>query len=113
MKVQSLTPKPDKKIEFSFRKYKFVPAVSGCYVLTNFFDDILYIGLTVDLKRRIQEHLSSKEKTQATIDGKAYWFHFVEAPNEMKLQSIERGWLNQYELSHGELPKLNRAHSPV
>jgi excinuclease UvrABC nuclease subunit len=113
MKTDVLVPPPDNRIEFSYQKVKFVPAKGGCYVLTNYFNDIVYIGLATNLNRRMQDHLDNKEKTQSTAKGIAYWFHYrlVDDPN--RLNSIERGWLNQYELNYGDLPVLNKMHSPL
>lgn len=113
MKAEVLLPPPDNRIEFSEQKVKFVPAKAGCYVLTNFFNDIVYIGLATNLNRRIKDHLDNKEKRQITASGIAYWFHYRLVDNVNKLNSIERGWLNQYELNYGELPALNKLHSPL
>lgn len=113
MKTDALVPPPDHRIEFSYQKAKFVPAKAGCYVLTNFFNDVLYVGLATNLNSRMQDHLDSKEKTQKTAKGVAYWFHYRIVENPNNLNSIERGWLNQYELQYGELPILNKLHSPL
>jgi excinuclease UvrABC nuclease subunit len=113
MKTDVLVPRPDKRIEFSYQKARFVPVRPGCYVLTNFLNDIVYIGLSKNLNRRIQDHLDNKEKRQITPSGVAYWFHYLIVDNENKLNSVERGWLNQYELNCGELPLLNKVHSPL
>ena len=113
MKTEALVPYPDKRIEFSLQKAKFIPARPGCYVLTNFFNDIVYIGLSKNLNSRIKDHLDNKEKRQITANGLAYWFHYLLIDNEHNLNSVERGWLNQYELNYGELPALNKVHSPL
>jgi excinuclease UvrABC nuclease subunit len=113
MKTEVLVPPPDNRIEFSYQKVKFVPAKAGCYALTNFFNDIVYIGLATNLNRRVRDHLANKEKIRTTAKGIAYWFHYRLVENANRLNSVERGWLNQYELNYGELPVLNKAHSPL
>lgn len=54
MNIEQLEPKPTKKVKFSLSAYKKVPKISGCYVLTTFDNNILYIGKTVNLFRRFQ-----------------------------------------------------------
>jgi hypothetical protein len=110
--VKELLPPPGQRCDFSYRRCKFVPATSGCYALTTFFTDILYIGLAVDLGRRIVEHLNSRDKPDLTPLGRAYWFYFCPV-EQLRLPGVERGWLNQYELQHGTLPVLNKIHSPL
>lgn len=112
MKVLELSPKPQKKIEFHFNKLKFIPEVFGCYVLTNFLDDILYIGLTNNLKVRCKQHLTSPKKIGLTELGATYYFHYLIYSDATKLNKVERGWINYFELVEGKLPVLNSIHSP-
>lgn len=89
-----------------------VPKTAGCYILTTFDGAVLYIGLSVDLNRRFQEHLDNPEKINLTPNGKAFWFHFHGYEKE-NLNKLERTWINQYCTAHGCLPILNKADSPV
>jgi len=79
-------------------------------VLTTFERDVLYIGLTVNLRRRLSEHLDSEAKTGLTAQGRAVLFHWVEA---REINKIERTWLNIHLLNEGCLPILNSVYSPT
>ena len=43
MKITELKPIVSNKTEFHLSKVKFIPVEHGCYVLTNYLNDILYI----------------------------------------------------------------------
>lgn len=113
MKITELYPEVTSKTEFHLSKVKFVPEVYGCYVITNFFNDILYIGLTNNLKTRIKQHLDNPHKTKLTELGVAHYFYYKAVDNESELTKLERGWFNHYELTEGKLPILNSVHSPL
>ena len=87
-----------------------IPAQTGCYVLANVKDVVLYIGLAADLHRRFGQHLDSPEKTGVTPLGKAVFFYWLETQDTNKL---ERTWMNIYQLSEGKLPVLNSVYSPT
>jgi excinuclease UvrABC nuclease subunit len=70
MNVSKLIPKPEKKIEFIYKNINLVPRKMGCYVLTNFNNEIIYLGLTDNLSRRLKEHLENEEKNKLTAIGK-------------------------------------------
>jgi predicted GIY-YIG superfamily endonuclease len=112
MKVNQLIPVVENRVQFSFKAHKFVPAESGCYVLTNFDNEVLYIGLTDNLHRRFAEHRDTKEKRQETSQGTAFWFYYLPY-EEKEVNRLERTWLNLYMESHGVLPILNKVYSPV
>lgn len=112
MNVSQLTPLPGQKVVFTLASVKLLPSVAGCYVLTNFSDEILYVGLTVNLFQRFKQHRETPEKCQPTNLGRAQWFHFVTA-DETEINAIERGWQNQFSAIHGALPILNKIDSPV
>ncbi len=82
------------------------------YLITTFDDEILYIGLTDNLQRRFGEHSGNKEKNNSTKQGRAFWFYYMMCA-EKELCKIERTWLNQYEIIHGNLPVLNKVSSPI
>jgi predicted GIY-YIG superfamily endonuclease len=112
MKIDELTPKPTNKVQFKLTSFKNVPQENGCYVLTTFEDDILYIGLATNLYNRFQQHLDNPEKTNPTSEGKAIWFYFSTF-DPKNLPKLERTWLNQFLNKHGRLPTLNKINSPV
>lgn len=112
MNVSLLTPQPKEHVPFTLRYIKKLPQSAGCYALTNFQGDVLYVGLTVDLPQRFKQHRDTEEKRQPTSLGRAYWFYFVIA-SKNNINSIERGWLYQYSSFHGTLPILNKIASPV
>ncbi len=113
MKVNELNPKIIEKIEFQLNKVKFVPNKIGCYVITNFQHEIMYIGQTVNLKTRMQQHLENPEKTKLTLIGKAYYFYYKTIEHENDLNRLERGWLNNHELREGQIPILNAVRGPI
>ncbi len=112
MKVSQLVPHPAEHVLFTLRAVKQLPHSAGCYVLTNFQSEILYVGLTVNLLQRFKQHRETEEKRQPTILGRAYWFHFLKA-DEQSINGIERAWQIQYAAVHGSLPILNKIDSPV
>lgn len=91
-------------------KAKFVPAGSGCYVLTTFEEHVLYVGLAVNLRRRFIEHLDNPEKTKLTAEGRATKFHWLETSD---IQRVERTWLNIHVNAEGRFPILNKIYSPT
>lgn len=112
MKVKELIPLPQGKVHFKLAHFKFVPKEAGCYILANFDNDVLYIGLSENLFDRFQEHLDNPEKTNPTENGKAYWFYYLRYDSK-NLERLERSWMNQYENIHGERPILNKISSPI
>ena len=112
MKITELEPEPVNKVLFKNSEFKKIMLKSGCYVLTNFENDILYIGLAVNLNKRFLQHLDNPEKTNPTNEGKAIWFYFIEF-DEKNLQKLERTWLNKFTSILGRLPILNKINSPI
>jgi len=112
MKVEELSPPLIKKVHFKLASFKSIPKEAGCYALTTFDADILYIGYSVNLNDRFKQHLDNPEKTNPTEEGKAIWFYFM--PYDPKnLPKLERTWLNYFEAMHGRLPIMNKVNSPV
>jgi excinuclease UvrABC nuclease subunit len=89
-----------------------VPDKSGCYVLSTFDNQILYIGQAVNLCKRFLQHLDNPEKTQPTSNGTAWLFWFFEY-NAEKLSFLENSWLQEYQQLTGELPVLNKVQAPI
>lgn len=110
MKVMSLTPKPKDREFFRRDRHGFIPNISGCYLLVTFGGDILYIGLSTQLRTRFGNHLDDPLKRKLTKYGRAFFFYWMET---LELEKIERTWLNQCELVDGKLPVLNKVNSPV
>lgn len=112
MKITNLIPMPANRAQFKLSFLKHIPCDSGCYVLTTFEDEVLYIGLATNLNHRFRQHLENPKKTNPTKEGKAIWFYFVIFDSK-NLPKLERTWLNQYLNIHGMLPVLNKISSPI
>ncbi|MCW5201083.1 GIY-YIG nuclease family protein [Desulfobulbus sp. F4] len=112
MKYGQLSPCPTIKKLFSYSVSFQLPEVSGCYVITNFSEEILYIGLSKCLKKRFCQHLDSKEKTESGAYGRPSFFNYL-LTEERFLEKIERTWMHQFEILHGHLPVLNKVSSPL
>jgi len=110
MNISELNPKPTHREPFNRNKERFVPEVAGCYVLTTFEGAVLYVGLTENLRRRLNKHLDSAQKTGLTKFGRAAFFHWLETADTYK---VERTWLNIHLYTEGVLPVLNRMNSPT
>lgn len=111
MKPSDLRPGCTNKVEFSYSSLRSISATSGCYVLSNWREDILYIGQAKSIRRRIISHLSDSAKTSMTAMGRAFWVHY-ELCDEFSLNQLERGWMQQHENREGKLPILNRIQPP-
>jgi hypothetical protein len=110
MNINALVPRPSHCEPFNRAKERFVPEMSGCYVLTTFEGVVLYVGLTENLRTRMSQHLDSPQKTGLTKFGRAVLFHWIETPDTYK---IERTWLNTHSYTEGSLPVLNGMNSPT
>ena len=110
MKLDMLVPKPVKHETFKRHRERFVPEKSGCYVLTTFANDVLYVGLAKNLRSRMNNHLDSDEKTAPTALGRATYFYWLEC---LEIEKIERTWMNIHIQHEGVLPPLNTVYSPV
>ena len=112
MKIEQLNPKVSNKVQFSLKDRKFVPCTAGCYALTTFEGDVLYVGLTENFNRRFVQHRDTDEKRNPTAHGRAFWFYYLTADLK-EINRIERSWLNQHITAHGVLPVLNKVSSPI
>jgi hypothetical protein len=113
MKVACLSPLPTHREVFAWSHHARVPAKPGCYVLTNFSGDVLYVGqATVRICDRMGIHLDTDEKRAIGTLGAPYWFYYV-VLDPAKVGSVERGWMNQAILKTGSRPPLNKIDSPV
>src|SRR5581483_11879920 len=110
MNVNQLVPRPSSCDSFHRRRCRFVPESPGCYVLTTFTNVVLYVGLTVNLRRRMNEHLDSPKKTGETRFGRAVLFYWCEM-SELNTHKVERTWLNIHLEHEGVVPVLNSIYS--
>jgi GIY-YIG catalytic domain len=110
MNVSELVPQPQGCESFLRSRCRFVPETSGCYALTTFSKVVLYVGLATSLRKRMNDHLDSPEKTHRTEKGRAILFHWLETTD---INAVERTWMNIHIQHEGALPLLNRVYSPV
>ena len=111
MFVKDIKPKIEFTKEFEFSKLNSIPDTYGCYIISNFNEEIMYIGKATSLRNRMTNHLDTPEKNTKTKLGKAYWFSYKLCENEFEISKLEKGWLNEYELKNGELPIFNKIHA--
>jgi hypothetical protein len=90
MKIAELSPRPMEKEPFRRNSMHFVTEDAGCYALAIFNEDILYVGLAKNLRRRMGQHLDSPEKVNATDHGRAIWFFWLMCDD---LNKVERTWM--------------------
>ncbi len=105
MNIIELVPAPSDKVPFMANHRLRVSLQSGCYVLVNLDEKILYIGKSDCLSRRFEQHIDSPDKTAPTTFGRAIWFHWLPHDNTSML---ERTWLNAHVVADGCLPVLNK-----
>lgn len=112
MLVSSLTPKPEGKVRFDLSCLNECPDKSGCYAIVTSDGTILYIGQAVNICRRMEDHRNDTKKCGETPHGKGFWFYYLLCP-EIELDSLERGWVNEYRIKMGELPFFNKINPPT
>jgi hypothetical protein len=110
MKVGELFPTPNNYEPFRRSCQRFIPARPGCYAITVLSKEILYLGLTKNLRARMGNHLDNPEKTKATKNGRAAVFFWLETTDTRR---VERTWMNIHIQREGALPILNRIYSPT
>lgn len=114
MLVSSLTPalNLENRVLFDFSCLWQAPENSGCYVLTNNNNVILYIGQAVNIHNRLEQHLNDIEKRKRTPDGKGFWFYYQFCPI-IDLDDLERGWMNDHKIYTGKRPFFNKIDPPT
>ncbi len=110
MNLAELVPAPTQRDAFRRHRERFVPKLPGCYMLTTFAGDIMYVGLAKNLRRRFNQHLDSEQKTAVTDLGRAIFFWWLETGD---INKIERTWMNIHIQHEGTLPLLNKVYSPT
>ena len=115
MKVSELDPQPVEKIQFDgWQQRVAAPPESGCYVITTFHDDILYIGQSVRIDSRMKDHLEDNRKRQRAAGGVAYWLYYFVCESTDELNDLERGWVLQHMAREGgSKPPFNKVMPPV
>ncbi len=109
MNVALLIPSPENRTNFRRDRQRFIPYLPGCYALSSFNGEVLYVGLTKNLRRRFGEHLDDRSKSVSTNFGVAFFFYWIVCD---EVEKIERTWLNECEIADGILPSLNQIRSP-
>lgn len=108
MKIANLRPLiTNNRVQFRLSEEYRVPEISGCYVLASIEDDVIYIGESVNLNRRMQEHLADPRMNQRTSFGLANWFYYQQYPKE-EISNTETLLLFNHKAIEGRLPPLNR-----
>lgn len=108
MKVSLLHSRFTRRERFARWAELDVSEVPGCYALANVYDEVLYIGQSLNLRRRFLQHLDDRTKTGPTSNGLAHWFYFLEV-RASDLKRAEDALLSQYKFHTTQLPPLNRA----
>ena len=80
---------------------------SGVYVLCTIYNDVLYIGQSKDVARRLRDHLNSRRMTAPTRIGRARTAVISWLP-ERDLLEVEKRLLFVHKSSEGNWPELNR-----
>jgi hypothetical protein len=110
MNVDELIPRPTHCETFKRSQERFIPEKPGCYVLATFSKTVLYIGLSNNVRKRMNDHLDNTKKTAETKSGRAVLFYWIESADTYK---IERTWMNIHIQCEGSLPELNSMYSPT
>lgn len=113
MFIADLSPSVNKRILFSLSALWKAPEESGCYVLTNVEDEILYIGQANNIHERVKQHLHKRDKSVRTPLGVAFWLYY-KLFDRKDLNALETGWCNNHKMSEkGELPFFNKINPPA
>lgn len=108
MRVDELNANFDNRVPFRHSESSRVPERAGCYVLSSIYGDALYVGQSVNLHRRMEQHLADDRMTSLTTPlGLASWFCWQLA-DDSELRPLETQLLFRFKAAEGELPPLNR-----
>jgi hypothetical protein len=110
MNITALVPEPARREAFRRNRERFIPDKPGCYALTNFSKEVMYVGLAKNLRKRFTQHLDSEQKTAVTALGRAILFCWLETED---INKVERTWMNIHIQHEGALPVLNSVYSPT
>ena len=105
MKVSDLSPAPTEWADFNERYRQDVPETSGCYVCTDDYSTILYIGGSkTSIQDRYDDHLQSQESGESMQEVTRVYWHEIPA-GEVLAQ--ERAWYAQHVKATGKPPQYN------
>jgi len=108
VKVSELCPLSVERVQFRHSEFVRVPSHSGCYMLSNIYDEVLYVGKSKNLCVRMQQHLDDSRMTSNTSLGLVSWFNYrLWTPDE--IDKMEMQLLFDFKAHEGQLPTLNRA----
>lgn len=107
MKALDIWPSMPYRVPFRLSETVRVPEMSGCYVLANVDEDVLYIGRSGNMNQRMDQHLNDPRMTEETPLGLAVWFYCGSVPLN-QIEAFEESLLFQYKAVEGRLPPLNR-----
>ena len=110
MYVNDLAPRPIEWLPFSKGQIRRAPQNSGCYAITTFDNHLLYIGMAINIKRRLVQHLDDPDKATITPYGRATKVFWRMADD---IRKLERTWLNSCAATDGALPPFNIIDSPA
>lgn len=108
MKVSILHSRFTRRERFARWAELDVVDTAGCYALANVYDEVLYIGQSLNLRRRFLQHLDDWTKTGQTSNGLAHWFYYFEVPAS-DLKQTEDSLLSRHKFHTTQRPPLNRA----
>ena len=107
MRVAELNANFADRVPFRHSESFRVPERAGCYVLSSIYGAVLYVGQSVNLHRRIEQHLADDRMTSLTPLGLASWFCW-QLVDDSELRPLETQLLFRFKAAEGELPPLNR-----
>ena len=113
MRASLLVPATNGRVEFSYSTLQTAPNQSGCYALAVYDGTILYIGKSVNIHNRMEQHLDKGDKGEHTPWGVAYWLYY-KICSAYDLDNLENGWINVYMVKNkGNLPFFNKIRPPT
>ena len=112
MKIGDIVPAPERRAAFDLYVLNRIADCCGCYILTNAGGDILYIGQAISMRARLLQHFDSEKRSHLTDFGlvSLAWWRVEE---RIRLDALERGWIELVRLRDGRLPPLNRVGAPT
>lgn len=107
MRVDELGLAWDYTTHFQLSSVPAVPPGAGVYVLCNIYSEVLYIGQSIDVARRLGEHLEDRRMTGQVKEGRIAEV-FVRLVPEHDLLDEEERLLFRFKSVVGRWPSLNR-----
>jgi GIY-YIG catalytic domain len=107
VKISDMIPPVRQQATFDLYSLNRIADCAGCYCLINAGGDVLYVGQALSVRQRLIQHFDSDKRTALTAHGRvsrACW----RAEEPIKLDALERGWIEAIRLRDGQLPPLNR-----